>query len=68
MQSLKKEFIDSSKHFIIEGRHPSPLSARYNKKGTELSFFGHDYFNKCNEYLKKTNSKIDWSKKIDLII
>lgn len=64
----KKILINSNKHYIIEGKHPSPLSARYNKKGTELSFFGHDYFNRCNEYLKKTNHKIDWSKKIDLII
>ena len=59
----KKGLINLDKHYIIEGKHPSPLSAKPNKKGTELSFFGHDYFNKCNEYLKKTNHKINWSKK-----
>ena len=48
----KVELINTDKHCIIEGRHPSPLSARYNKKGTEESFFGHNYFNRCNDYLK----------------
>ena len=43
------------KHHIITGRHPSPLSARYNKKGSDNSFFGHNYFSKCNEYLIKHN-------------
>lgn len=60
----KIELIDTSKHFIIEGRHPSPLSARYNKKGSDLSFFGHNYFNKCNDYLKSKNKdEIIWDKK-----
>ena len=55
--------IDCDKHHIIEGKHPSPLSARYNKKGTELSFFGHNYFNRCNMYLKSiNNSCINWNK------
>ena len=62
----KLELIDTNKHFIIEGRHPSPLSARYNKKGTEESFFGHNYFNRCNDYLKSKNkNQINWCKKID---
>lgn len=58
----KKKLIDENKHFIIEGRHPSPLSARYNKKGTNNSFFGHNYFNKCNDYLLSVNKdKIKWN-------
>ena len=62
----KVELINTDKHCIIEGRHPSPLSARYNKKGTEESFFGHNYFNRCNDYLKSKNkNQIDWCKKID---
>jgi uracil-DNA glycosylase len=59
----KKDLIDINKHYIIEGKHPSPLSARYNKKGTDLSFFGHNYFNNCNNYLYfKNKGKIVWNK------
>ena len=59
----KKDLIDVNKHYIIEGKHPSPLSARYNKKGTDLSFFGHNYFNNCNNYLySKNKGKILWNK------
>ena len=59
----KKDLIDVNKHYIIEGKHPSPLSARYNKKGTDLSFFGHNYFNNCNNYLySKNKDKILWNK------
>ncbi len=46
----KKKFI-SDKHFIIEGTHPSPLSA--NRGG----YFGNKYFSKSNDILlslKKT--------------
>jgi len=50
----KKKFI-SSRHKIIEGTHPSPLSA--NRGG----FFGGKYFSKTNEFLKNNNSKaINW--------
>jgi uracil-DNA glycosylase len=59
----KKCLINSNKHYIIEGVHPSPLSARYNLKGNEKSFFGHDYFNNCNKYLLNHNKiVINWSK------
>lgn len=59
----KKDLIDVNNHYIIEGKHPSPLSARYNKKGTDLSFFGHNYFNNCNNYLySKNKGKILWNK------
>ena len=38
----KKKFI-SDQHYILEGTHPSPLSA--NRGG----FFGNKYFSKCNQ-------------------
>lgn len=57
----KALLIDINKHKIISSVHPSPLSARYNCKGTSMSFFGHNQFNKVNNYLKNMNiSKINW--------
>jgi len=56
----KAKFIDETKHKIISGVHPSPLSARYNLKGSTKSFFGHDYFNKANEYLKDKKGPVNW--------
>ena len=41
----KKKFIDTKKHYILEAKHPSPLSA--NRGG----FFGCKHFSKINEYL-----------------
>ena len=50
----KKALIDTKKHFIIEGVHPSPFSA-YNW------FFGSKPFSKTNEILRKIWKKeIDW--------
>ena len=50
----KKKFIDSRKHCIIEGAHPSPLSAH-------AGFFGGKYFSKTNKFLKdKGQEPIDW--------
>ena len=40
----KKDFIDTSKHFVIESAHPSPLSA-------SRGFFGSKPFSKTNEIL-----------------
>ena len=40
---------------IISSVHPSPLSSRYNCKGTSMSFFGHNQFNKVNNYLENMN-------------
>lgn len=40
----KAEFIDRSKHLILEAPHPSPLSA-------SRGFFGCRHFSKTNEYL-----------------
>jgi uracil-DNA glycosylase len=50
----KKMLIDTTKHFILEAPHPSPLSAH---KG----FLGCKHFSKVNEILKKNNQKlINW--------
>ncbi|MBQ3234697.1 MAG: uracil-DNA glycosylase [Clostridia bacterium] len=51
----KKKFIDTSKHFVIESAHPSPLSSWQG-------FFGSKPFSKTNELLKSANIEpIDWS-------
>ncbi len=51
----KKRLITNKKHFIIEGVHPSPLSA-------SRGFFGCGHFKKVNEILKSLGKKeIDWS-------
>jgi uracil-DNA glycosylase len=51
----KKALIDTSRHLILEGVHPSPLSA---KKG----FFGSRPFSRANEALKeKGREPIDWA-------
>ncbi|MFA6770110.1 MAG: uracil-DNA glycosylase [Bacteroidales bacterium] len=49
----KKSLIDSSKHFILEAAHPSPLA-----RG---AFFGSKHFSQTNEILIKSNkSPIIW--------
>ena len=40
----KIQFIDTSKHLVLQSSHPSPFSARY-------SFFGCKHFIQCNNYL-----------------
>jgi uracil-DNA glycosylase len=51
----KKKLIDSNKHFIIAGVHPSPLSAN-------RGFFGSNIFKKINLLLKENNiDEIDWT-------
>tara|TARA_A100001015_G_C15001062_1_gene718525 strand:- start:426 stop:1157 length:732 start_codon:yes stop_codon:yes gene_type:complete len=58
----KKKFIDSKKHYIIDGVHPSPLACKYNLKGTSKSFFGHSYFKNTNNFLKSKNIlEINWN-------
>ncbi|TQQ85698.1 uracil-DNA glycosylase [Peptacetobacter hominis] len=50
----KVKLIDSDKHMIIEGVHPSPLSA-------SRGFFGCNHFRMINEFLQeKGYSEIDW--------
>lgn len=51
----KSVLIDSSKHFILQSPHPSPLSAYQG-------FFGNKHFSKTNDILLKQNrTPIDWS-------
>jgi uracil-DNA glycosylase len=51
----KIPLINTKKHYILKGVHPSPLSAQ---KG----FFGCKHFSKTNDILKQTNrTPIDWS-------
>ena len=51
----KKKFIDCEKHYILESKHPSPLSA--NRGG----WFGCKHFIKTNEILKSLHkTEIIW--------
>mgnify|MGYP002789281244 CR=1 FL=1 len=51
----KGEFIDRSRHLVLAGPHPSPLSAH-------RGFFGCRHFSKINEYLKsRGQAPIDWN-------
>ena len=50
----KKAFIDSSRHYILEAPHPSPLSAH-------RGFFGCKHFSKINDILIKLGKEpINW--------
>lgn len=50
----KKILIDTNRHLILEGVHPSPLSA-------SRGFFGCNHFKLANEYLIKTSqAPINW--------
>lgn len=50
----KKNLITNPIHLVIEGIHPSPLSA-------SRGFFGSKPFSKVNEFLEKNNyKKINW--------
>jgi len=50
----KVKYIDTKKHCVIQGVHPSPLSA-YN------GFFGSKIFSKTNKYLAENNiQEINW--------
>lgn len=49
----KKELIDSSRHYILESAHPSPLA-----RG---AFFGCRHFSKCNNILASLGKEpVDW--------
>lgn len=51
----KAKLIDTSRHFIIESAHPSPLSAY-------RGFFGSKPFSKANEFLaSKGIETIKWN-------
>mgnify|MGYP000845009675 FL=1 len=50
----KKNMIDTSRHFIVESPHPSPLSASYG-------FFGSRPFSKVNAFLESVGeTPVDW--------
>ena len=50
----KKSLIDTSKHFVLESAHPSPLSA--------TKFFGCRHFSQANALLQQQGkTPIDWS-------
>ncbi len=50
----KKELITSPQHLVLEGAHPSPLSAH-------TGFFGGKYFSKTNEFLKAQGQEpVNW--------
>lgn len=50
----KGAFIDTRKHLVLRGPHPSPLSAH-------RGFFGCRHFSKINDYLKaQGKAPIDW--------
>lgn len=50
----KKKLIDATRHVVLEGTHPSPLSAK-------AGFFGSKPFSKVNEALERLGKKpIDW--------
>ena len=50
----KKQYITNPIHYVIEGAHPSPLSAY-------RGFFGCRHFSKTNEFLKENGLEpIDW--------
>lgn len=51
----KANFVDRSKHFVLESVHPSPLSSY-------RGFFGSKPFSRTNDYLISKNIKaIDWN-------
>jgi len=47
----KKKFIDTTKHFVLESGHPSPLSANRGY------WFGNKHFSKANNFLKSKGLK-----------
>lgn len=51
----KKKYITNEKHIVLEGVHPSPLSA-------SRGFFGCNHFKDINKILEKLyGTKIDWN-------
>ncbi|MDD4366553.1 MAG: uracil-DNA glycosylase [Eubacteriales bacterium] len=50
----KKAIINNPAHLVLEGAHPSPLSAY---KG----FFGGKYFSAANEFLSKFTEPVEWA-------
>lgn len=51
----KGKIIDTSKHFVLKSKHPSPMSANFG------GWFGNKHFSQANNYLKSRGvAEIEW--------
>jgi uracil-DNA glycosylase len=51
----KGKIIDTSKHFVLKSKHPSPMSANFG------GWFGNKHFSQANNYLKSRGvMEIEW--------
>ena len=51
----KGKIIDSSKHFVLKSKHPSPMSANFG------GWFGNKHFSQANNYLRSRGvAEIEW--------
>lgn len=51
----KGKIIDTSKHFVLKSKHPSPMSANFG------GWFGNKHFSQANNYLRsKGVAEIEW--------
>lgn len=51
----KGKIIDTSKHFVLKSKHPSPMSANFG------GWFGNKHFSQANNYLRsKGLQEIEW--------
>jgi uracil-DNA glycosylase len=51
----KGKIIDTSKHFVLKSKHPSPMSANFG------GWFGNNHFSQANNYLQSRGlKKIEW--------
>ncbi|CAH0995333.1 Uracil-DNA glycosylase [Emticicia aquatica] len=51
----KGKIIDSSKHFVLKSKHPSPMSANFG------GWFGNKHFSQANNYLRSRGlPEIEW--------
>jgi uracil-DNA glycosylase len=51
----KGKIIDTSKHFVLKSKHPSPMSANFG------GWFGNKHFSQANNYLRsKGLAEIEW--------
>jgi uracil-DNA glycosylase len=51
----KGKIIDTSKHFVLKSKHPSPMSANFG------GWFGNKHFSQANNYLRSRGEKeIEW--------
>ena len=51
----KGKIIDTSKHFVLKSKHPSPMSANFG------GWFGNKHFSQANNYLRSRGvAEIEW--------